>query len=163
MPLKRKFGKPAVIVTDYSSIRMGFCQFIPAGYFLRIALSQKYLATGKLNLFFLYLKYIGLSHHLPVKKGDIKWTNYVLLVTIIFGAYRVIELRGIGIIQHSISKEFTMPPQCTENQSNNYSEQRFRLSLRNLTSAFVVLLIGSTSSLIAFIGENLVAFYRFHI
>jgi hypothetical protein len=51
-----------------------------------------------------------------------------------------------------------MPPQCTgKPQTGNKTKKLSPLSLKNLTGAFVVLLIGLSLSLLAFLGEKIVS------
>jgi hypothetical protein len=51
-----------------------------------------------------------------------------------------------------------MPPQCTgKPQTGNKTKKLSPLSLKNLTGAFVVLSVGLSLSLLAFLGEKIVS------
>jgi|688.fasta_scaffold1080825_1 ionotropic glutamate receptor len=49
-----------------------------------------------------------------------------------------------------------MPPQCTGKPQSGPKQKLSPLSLKNLTGAFVVLLVGLSLSLLAFLGERIV-------
>jgi ionotropic glutamate receptor len=57
-----------------------------------------------------------------------------------------------------------MPPQCTGKPQSRKNKELAPLSLKNLTGAFVVLLVGFSLSLLAFLGEKIVSRReQFHI
>jgi ionotropic glutamate receptor len=49
-----------------------------------------------------------------------------------------------------------MPPQCTGKPQSGQKQKLSPLSLKNLTGAFIVLLVGLSLSLLAFLGERIV-------
>ena len=54
-----------------------------------------------------------------------------------------------------------IPPKCVENTKRVHKQQRVqnpRLSVKNLTGAFVILVIGYVFALLAFIGEKIGCF-----
>lgn len=77
-----------------------------------------------------------------------------------FDGYRILELQENGIFLRSMFLRFTgvAPPQCLVSNNlikeDSYRKTR-RLSLKDLTGAFVVLLIGYLTSIAAFLWENI--------
>lgn len=69
-------------------------------------------------------------------------------------------MQQIGLIDHWDSWFRPMPPQCTgkpqiENKSKG--NKLTRLNMKNLTGAFIVLLVGLSLSLLAFLGEIIIS------
>jgi hypothetical protein len=56
-----------------------------------------------------------------------------------------------------------MPPQCTGKPQNGQKRKLSPLSIKNLTGAFVVLLVGSSLSLLAFLGEKIIFLRKLRI
>jgi hypothetical protein len=66
-----------------------------------------------------------------------------------------LNLQEIGLVNFWDTWFRPMPPQCTgKPQTGNKTKKLSPLSLKNLTGAFVVLLIGLSLSLLAFLGEK---------
>lgn len=69
-------------------------------------------------------------------------------------------MQQIGLIDYWDSWFRPMPPQCTgKPQSENKSKgnKLTRLNMKNLTAAFIVLLVGLTFSLLAFLCEIIIS------
>lgn len=74
---------------------------------------------------------------------------------------RLMEMREYGIYQKYCKDRFSMPPQCRTSsnfRANKLTHQRSRLSLRNLTSSFALLLLCYVLALLVYVAE-LVSFY----
>lgn len=66
--------------------------------------------------------------------------------------------RGIFMYWKAQRRGSLVPPrdcQISANRKNNDSDPKRRLSLKDLTGAFVILLIGSITSVVIFIGEKI--------
>jgi hypothetical protein len=50
-----------------------------------------------------------------------------------------------------------MPPQCNGKPPSGKKKELSPLSLKNVTGAFVVLLVGMSLSLLAFLGEKIIS------
>jgi hypothetical protein len=69
---------------------------------------------------------------------------------------RILELLQIGLIDHWDTWFRPMPPQCNgKPQSGNKKKKTTPLSLKNLTGAFLVLLIGLSLSILSFLIEKI--------
>jgi hypothetical protein len=56
-----------------------------------------------------------------------------------------------------------MPPQCTGKPQSGQKKKLSPLSIKHLTGAFVVLLVGSSLSLLAFLGEKIIFLRKLRI
>jgi hypothetical protein len=67
-------------------------------------------------------------------------------------------MKQFGLIQHWGKQFIPQPDECL----NNYQDKpdKPRISLKNLSGAFLVLLVGSTASLFAFIIEKIVYYHK---
>lgn len=72
---------------------------------------------------------------------------------------RLLELQQTGIIEYWDLWFRPMPPQCNGKppSGNKTPNKSSSLSLKNLTGAFIVIAVGLGLSLLAFLGENIVA------
>jgi hypothetical protein len=75
---------------------------------------------------------------------------------------RILELLQIGLIDHWDTWFRPMPPQCSgKPQSGNKKKKTTTpLSLKNLTGAFLVLLIGLSLSILSFLIEKINSVYK---
>jgi ionotropic glutamate receptor len=76
-----------------------------------------------------------------------------------------LELQQIGLIDFWDTWFRPMPPQCDGKPQNGKGKNKKKLSplsLKNLTGAFIVLLVGLTFSLFVFLGEHIVALSTRH-
>lgn len=69
-------------------------------------------------------------------------------------------MNAFGLIDYWNDLNFANPYQCLDKKVTKKSSSHPRLSLKNLTGAFVVLLAGYATSLIVFIIEHLVFNWR---
>ena len=73
-------------------------------------------------------------------------------------SFSVLEQQEMGLTDYWDRLLRPMPPQCTgKPQTGNKTKKLSPLTLKNLTGAFVVLLIGLSLSLLAFLGEKIVS------
>lgn len=74
----------------------------------------------------------------------------------------MIELNAFGLIEYWMKFHAANPYQCLDSSThrNNKQTSRPRLSLKNLTGAFAVLVFGYTISLIIFILERFKFYYQ---
>lgn len=78
------------------------------------------------------------------------------------------ELREFGIFQHEarLRYNYDLPRQCRDQHSsssrgaNESQNDKLKLSLKNLSAAFVLLISGYVCAAIAFIGEKLLAHFN---
>jgi hypothetical protein len=77
---------------------------------------------------------------------------------------RLLDLQQTGIIDHWDSWFRTMPRKCMANIKYGYNTETkpSPLTLKNLTGAFIVLLIGSSLSLLAFLCEKILSMPKRH-
>ena len=77
---------------------------------------------------------------------------------------RLLELQQIGLIDFWDLWFRPMPPQCSENiHGNKMPDKKHKpLSLKNLTGAFLVLLVGLSLSLLAFLYEKIISMWTEH-
>ncbi len=61
-------------------------------------------------------------------------------------------MNAFGLIEHWIASNYANPHQCLK---KNVRKENPRLSLKNLTGAFVVLLVGWGTSFFIFLAERL--------
>ena len=78
--------------------------------------------------------------------------------------HRLLELLEIGLIEYWDTWFRPMPGQCLKyiknagsQTSSSKTEQRHRLTFKNLAGAFIVLLVGIGLSLLAFVYELIMA------
>ncbi len=70
---------------------------------------------------------------------------------------RILELLQIGLIDYWDTWFRPMPPQCNGKPPNgNKTKKLSPLSLKNLTGAFLVLLVGLSLSILAFLVEKVI-------
>ena len=75
--------------------------------------------------------------------------------------FLILELEEKGLTSYWLTWFRRIPPKCLENTKRVHKKQSYynpRLSLQNLTGAFVILFIGYIVALMAFIGENVTSF-----
>jgi hypothetical protein len=83
----------------------------------------------------------------------------------LFSTKRLLELQEIGLIKYWDLWFRPMPRQCKETFKSGYTtptNKHTPLSLKNLTGTFIVLLVGLTLSLLAFLSEQIVSFPERH-
>jgi hypothetical protein len=75
-----------------------------------------------------------------------------------------LEIQQIGLVDFWDSWFRPMPPQCDgKPQSGNKKKKTTTpLSLKNLTGAFLVLLVGLSLSLLAYLCEKIISIYERH-
>jgi hypothetical protein len=74
-----------------------------------------------------------------------------------------LNLQEIGLVNFWDTWFRPMPPQCTgKPQTGNKTKKLSPLSLKNLTGAFVVLLVGLSLSLLAFLCEKIISIREQH-
>ena len=66
-------------------------------------------------------------------------------------------MNAFGLINYWNSVNFANPYQCLDQKTKKKSSNNPRLSTKNLTGAFIVLLVGHAASFIAFMFERLVS------
>jgi hypothetical protein len=69
-------------------------------------------------------------------------------------------MQQIGLIDHWDSWFRPMPPQCTgkpQSEKKSKGNKLTRLNMNNLTGAFIVLLVGLSLSLLAFLCEIIIS------
>ena len=74
--------------------------------------------------------------------------------------FRILELHQIGLVDFWDTWFRPMPPQCNGKPQQNVNKKKNKvmpLSLNNLTGAFLVLLVGMSLSILAFLGEKIVS------
>ncbi len=76
-------------------------------------------------------------------------------IFVILDPYRVIEMNQFGLIEHWIASYQAMPHQCLAQAAKKQRFETPRLSLKNLTGAFAVLVIGYVVSFLVFVIERL--------
>jgi len=83
----------------------------------------------------------------------------------LFSTKRLLELQQIGLINYWDLWFRPMPRQCMENIKSGYTTPTNKhppLSLKNLTGAFIVLLVGFSLSLLAFLCEKITSIPERH-
>jgi hypothetical protein len=78
---------------------------------------------------------------------------------------RLLELQQIGLIDYWDLWFRPMPPQCMGNIKSSYkttTKKHPPLSLKNLTGAFIILLVGFSFSLLVFLCEQITSFPERH-
>jgi hypothetical protein len=74
-----------------------------------------------------------------------------------------LEIQQIGVVDFWDTWFRPMPPQCNgKPQSGNKKKKTSALSLKNLTGAFLVLLVGLSLSLLAFLCEKIISIREQH-
>jgi ionotropic glutamate receptor len=71
-----------------------------------------------------------------------------------------LDLQQTGIVDHWDSWFRPMPRQCKANVKKGYKKPKTKhlpISLKNLTGAFVILLIGFSVSFLAFLVEQIIS------
>jgi hypothetical protein len=69
-----------------------------------------------------------------------------------------LELRQFGLIQHWEKQFLPQPNDCLTNYQDIPKQPR--ISLKNLSGAFLILLVGLTASFFAFIVERIVYYHQ---
>ncbi|XP_046449196.1 glutamate [NMDA] receptor subunit 1-like [Daphnia pulex] len=117
--------------------------------YLKDEIRSDYKTTGKCHLQFAKEEFITFVSSFVLQKNS-PYTHSMTL--------GILNLQEIGLVDFWDSWFRPMPPQCPgrpkkEKKSNKLSP----LSLKNLTGAFVVLSVGLSLSLLAFLGEKIVS------
>ncbi len=81
--------------------------------------------------------------------------SFKLYCNICFNQIRLLELMQIGLIDHWDSWFRPMPPQCDGKPKSGNKTKTSPLSLKNLTGAFLVLLVGLSLSILVFLIEKI--------
>lgn len=74
-----------------------------------------------------------------------------------FNSKRILELQQIGLINYWDTWFRPMPPQCDGKPKSGKKKKLSPLSMKNLTGAFIILLVGFSLSLLAFLGERIIS------
>lgn len=87
--------------------------------------------------------------------------NHDVRVLVFLGYYRLLELQESGLIDHWDLWFRPMPDQCMENVKRSGvktrgSKKHPPLSLKNLSGAFLVLLVGVSLAVLAFLCEKII-------
>jgi ionotropic glutamate receptor len=78
-------------------------------------------------------------------------------------SFSVLEQQEMGLTDYWDRLLRPMPPQCTgKPQTGKKTKKLSPLTLKNLTGAFVVFLIGLSLSLLAFLGEKIISLSEQH-
>ncbi|EFX82357.1 hypothetical protein DAPPUDRAFT_316873 [Daphnia pulex] len=130
--------------------------FLEASVYLKDAIREDFKKTGKCNLqmakgtFMPVVSTFALSKNSPYTKN----VNQGLL-----------ELQQTGLIDYWDLWFRPMPPQCTGNVHSGTKMPKNKLmplSLKNLTGAFLVIAVGLSLSLLAFLGEKMTSIRERH-
>ncbi|EFX82391.1 hypothetical protein DAPPUDRAFT_316802 [Daphnia pulex] len=123
--------------------------FLEANVYLQDAIRKDFKKTGKCNLQIAKEEFIAIMSTLVLQKNS-PYTQSM--------QQGVLNLQEIGLVNFWDTWFRPMPPQCTgEPQTGKKSNKLSPLSLKNLTGAFVVLSVGLSLSLLAFLGEKIVS------
>ncbi|XP_057365455.2 glutamate receptor ionotropic, delta-1-like [Daphnia carinata] len=122
--------------------------FIDANIYHLDAIREDFQRTKKCNLQLARDGFISIITTFALPKGS-PYTKTI--------SQGLLELHQTGLINYWDIWFRPMPGQCMENIKSGYSKPKNKhppLSLKNLTGAFLVLLVGLCLSLLAFLGER---------
>ncbi|XP_046641479.1 ionotropic receptor 93a-like [Daphnia pulicaria] len=121
--------------------------FVDAKAFVLDEIRKDYIKTGKCNFQIAKESFISATASFALPK------NSPYTPTINQG---ILELLQIGLIDHWDTWFRPMPPQCNGKPPNgNKTKKLSPLSLKNLTGAFLVLLVGLSLSILVFLIEKI--------
>ena len=72
--------------------------------------------------------------------------------------YRILEMQQFGLIQHWGKQFIPQPGECRNNYQN--VPEKPRISLKNLSGAFLILVVGLTLAFLAFIMEKIIYYHK---
>ncbi|XP_046641006.1 ionotropic receptor 93a-like [Daphnia pulicaria] len=129
--------------------------FADAGVYQMDAIKEDYEKTGQCNFQLAKEDFNHFFASMSLPKNS-RYTD-----TINKG---LLDLQQTGIIDHWDSWFRTMPRKCMANIKYGYNTETkpSPLTLKNLTGAFIVLLIGSSLSLLAFLCEKILSMPKRH-
>ncbi|EFX82216.1 hypothetical protein DAPPUDRAFT_316861 [Daphnia pulex] len=125
--------------------------YVDAKSYLKDVIRTELKKTGKCNLQLAKEGFLSIAASFALPKNS----PYTQTIT-----QGILEMQQIGLIDHWDSWFRPMPPQCTgkpqiENKATG--NKLTRLNMKNLTGAFIVLLVGLSLSLLAFLCEIIIS------
>ncbi|EFX82390.1 hypothetical protein DAPPUDRAFT_316803 [Daphnia pulex] len=123
--------------------------FLDANVYLKDVIKTDFKKTGKCNYQLTKEEFRTIMSSLALQKNS-RYTQSI--------QQGVLNLQEIGLVNYWDTWFRPMPPQCTgKPQSGNKTQKLSPLTLKNVTGAFLVLSVGFSLSLLAFLGEKIVS------
>ncbi|EFX82191.1 hypothetical protein DAPPUDRAFT_316806 [Daphnia pulex] len=128
--------------------------YIDANVYLKDVIRNDFKKTGTCNLQLAKEGFIGTMSSLVLPKNS-PYTQTI--------SQGVLEIQQIGLVDFWDTWFRPMPPQCNgKPQSGHKKKKTSPLSLKNLTGAFLVLLVGLSLSLLAYLCEKIISIREQH-
>ncbi|XP_046449191.1 ionotropic receptor 93a-like [Daphnia pulex] len=126
--------------------------YIEPNVYLKDAIRNDFKKTGKCNLQMAKERFIGIMSSFALPKTS----PHTKIIT-----QGILELQQTGLIDYWDTWFRPMPPQCNgKPPMESKKKKQLPLSLKNLTGAFVVLLVGLSLSFLAFLCEKIISLHR---